>query len=278
MKLDLQTRLLRSVVDILSKIQTQMSSGVPKETDDRRHPTAPSSIEVRLAEGITEYYQAEQRNRPSKAFWERVAFWLQFGGVAIALALAWLNWGALREIRRQTPAVQQSAMAAQDAIRQARDQFRQDQRPYVWLTNDIGPFARVSLSAGANKSPLDGRLAFNFHFTNYGKSPAVRLTEQSRIVLGKSAETVFPAWRNLPTDSGSVLPPGKVDSNTAFSDAPFEPSILATILAPGPYDPVIVHGILRYFDLYGTEYKSEFCIGRGASSNYYYCDGHNSVQ
>jgi hypothetical protein len=289
MKLDLQTRLLRSLVAVLSKIQELIDSAVQNikttETGNQPHPPGPSTIEVRLPGEIIEYYQAEQRDRPAKGFWKLVTFWVQFGGVAIAFVLAWFNWGTLHQIQRQTPAIQQSATAAsgaakaaQDAIKQARDQFRQDQRPYVWLTNDIGPFFRVSIGSGAVKAPADGRLAFNFHFTNYGKSPAIRVTVRSRIVLGKDAEIVYPAWKPLQTDSGSVLPPGKVDFNTAASDAAIEPSIVTKILAPGPYEPVVVHGIFHYSDLYGTEYTSEFCIGRGAGGNYYYCDGHNSVK
>jgi hypothetical protein len=289
MKLDLQTRLLRSLVVVLSKIQELLDSAIRNsktvETGNQQNPSAPPNIEVRLPAEITEYYRAEQRDRPARGFWKLVTFWVQFGGAAIAFVLAWLNWGTLREIRQQTPAIRQSATAAsdaakaaQDAIKQARDQFRQDQRPYVWLTNDIGPFFRVSIGSGAVKAPADGKLAFNFHFTNYGKSPAIRVTARSRIVRGKDAETAFPAWKPLQTDSGSVLPPGKVDFNTAASDAAIEPSIVTKILAPGPYEPVVVHGIFHYNDLYGTEYTSEFCIGRGAGGNYYYCDGYNSVQ
>jgi hypothetical protein len=80
----------------------------------------------------------------------------------------------LPELQKSAKAAQDSADAAKTAITQARDNFRQEQRPYNWLTNNLGgptffaPSAAVPLGQDQNQK---GYVVWDWHYTNYGKSP-----------------------------------------------------------------------------------------------------------
>jgi hypothetical protein len=82
----------------------------------------------------------------------------------------------LVEIRQQTEYAKESAHAATDAATAAqkaldmtRDKFRQDQRPYIWVTS-LGEPTFV---------PQAGQIIWTWHMTNYGRSPAYRLPIES---------------------------------------------------------------------------------------------------
>lgn len=174
-----------------------------------------------------------------------------------------------------TAAANRSAIAAETANNQARTQFRMDQRPYVWFTGDLGPF---QIAPGApHAGQVNGKLAFNFRFTNYGKSPAINCQVDARIGLGEKVEANI-KWRNLDATYGAILPPGKVDYNTAWSDNVVDASLLARINTPGVIEHVIVYGHFQYSDMYGTIYTSEFCIGHSPSGAVSYCKEHNQIK
>jgi hypothetical protein len=65
----------------------------------------------------------------------------------------------------------------------ARKNFSEDQRPYVWIANNLGERPNMYVE----KNLLPARFAVTVHYTNFGKSPAVRLRWGSEIaIVGKS--------------------------------------------------------------------------------------------
>jgi hypothetical protein len=161
----------------------------------------------------------------------------------------------------------------QTALDNSKSQFTTEQRPYVWLTNNLGPFSVEPLNSG-NTS---GRLGFNFHYTNFGKSPAVNCQTQARIIFGENAEERI-SFRSLDPRKGAIVPPGKDEYNTAWSDNPVSQDLFAKIQTAGTVEYVIVSGYFQYSDTSGNVYSSEFCLERNPGLGLAFCKDHNSIK
>ena|ERR1700722_5897551 len=155
----------------------------------------------------------------------------------------------------------------------AAKQFITDQRPYVWITNDIGPFSIAPHSTGNTSD----RLAFNFHYTNYGKSPAINCQTEARIIFGQNAASKI-SFPPLDSQTGTIVPPGKEAYNTAWSDSPVSPALLARIQTAGVIESVTVTGYIQYSDTSGNVYSSKFCLERNPGPGMAFCKSHNSIR
>jgi hypothetical protein len=159
------------------------------------------------------------------------------------------------------------------ALETSKDQFRIDQRPYVWITNELSPFVQAPHGPGNTSD----KLAFSFKFTNYGKSPAIHCQVDARIAIGKDGYREI-VWKVMDASKGSILPPGRVDFNTAYSDETVSPDFLKQVVSPGVMEPIEVVGRIQYFGTDGTPYSSDFCLGRNPAQSLYYCPHHNEIK
>jgi hypothetical protein len=75
--------------------------------------------------------------------------------------------------REAAGAAVKSASTAEDALKTARENFRSEQRPIVWLTNDLGAPVFVP---NPKKADNTGQIVWDWHFTNYGKTPALHIS------------------------------------------------------------------------------------------------------
>jgi hypothetical protein len=279
---------LRQLVQLLGPHeQSENSVGLSNPIEERTQPTSRFVVRTIAEPGTAEARQREVDRKSANAFRRKslVVQWCLFVATLLAfLAAAYyariakqqaeIMHETLIEVQRQTVAAEKSLRATQQALNVTRENFRQDQRPYVWLTNDIGPFQRVSTSIGG---ALGGRLAFNFHFTNYGKSPAINCSVESHIGLGRGGgERIL--WSKLDPKSGSILPPGKTDFNTAFSEQAITNETWEKINTIGRIEYVTVRGRFQYFALDGTMYSGEFCVERSPSLGPAYCSDHKGTK
>ncbi len=74
--------------------------------------------------------------------------------------------------RKAANAAITSAATTQTALQTARDNFRIEQRPIIWLTNNLGSPQYVNRT----DKPDGCEIAWEWHYTNYGRSPALHLT------------------------------------------------------------------------------------------------------
>lgn len=185
-------------------------------------------------------------------------------------------WKEMINTRHQAQdAVRISKKSADEAMAQVQRNFVTDQRPYVWLTDDLGPFSLQPHNAGNTSD----KLGFNFHYKNFGKSPAINTRTNGRILFGKSAEkriTLTPLDPSL----GSIIPPTKEGWNTAWSDYPIsDPQLFNRINTRGLIEYVIISGHIQYSDSFGNVYDSEFCLERTPNVIVYaFCDTHNQIR
>jgi hypothetical protein len=218
-------------------------------------------------------------NERSRFFTDPKRDWVTiFVGIATLIVVglythyARLQWYEMKRTAEQASA---ATTLAQQTLAENKRQFAASHRPYIWIVEErgdgLGPFQMVP------SGPLKGRLAFNFTFKNYGSAPAVNLRSQAWIVFGDNG------WKKAPwtiidkTTKGTIMAPTGEAGNTAFSESPVAPSLYEQITKPGIIEKVEVVGRIIYFDESGTEYTTDFCVGRGPELRFYNCPYHNSI-
>ena len=159
----------------------------------------------------------------------------------------------------------ESLRLARSANENTRNNFRQDQRPYIWLTR----FEAPSLFIHQKRAPL-GQVTWTWRFTNYGRSPAYRVRYTHSMEVGEGALSrprIFD--KNLAT--AAPLPPTKDDFSTSVS----QPSLAITaeeFSRLGSIDnTIVVFGRFTYTDAYGAPYETSFCFSRLATGAIMYC-------
>jgi hypothetical protein len=167
------------------------------------------------------------------------------------LGLAIFAYKAWDESTRGTKALEDQVKAMQA-----------DQRPYIWIINRVsGPQFR-EFSNGI------GQVSWNFQYTNYGRSVAYQFNSRPFIKVGgnifRPTLGTFEPAPNEPVPSGSgIIPPGKIDFNTAFSPPTIAKDDFSAFLITDNAIGLLVE--MRYTDAYSTVYTDAFCLSHLAS-------------
>jgi hypothetical protein len=174
----------------------------------------------------------------------------------------------LPEIRKSAKAAQDSATAAQLAITQSRDQFRDEQRPYIALSNNgLGEprFIENLLD------PTIGQVLWTSHVANFGKTPAYHVLERRYIKLGNGR--FVPSHMEKGTKlAESFMAPTADTFNTAVSETMPKtdyPPLLEM------HEGISVKKVITYRDSYGTPYETDICLTRLNSGAIAFCKGNN---
>jgi hypothetical protein len=107
------------------------------------------------------------------------------------------------EAQRTANAAIHANELAQQALDNAKAQFRTDQRPYVTLApaGDVGKVGVVSEGEHA------GHLAVEVHLENYGRSPGIETARDARIAIGSKAAKRI-RLHEATDRRGRIIPPG----------------------------------------------------------------------
>jgi hypothetical protein len=212
-----------------------------------------------------EYDRTQRRDRV-RLFVE----WLTFFAVVFYGYMAVRQWREQISARHQTQgaieAAGRSAAAAEAANANASAQFREQERPYIWLTNNgvLTPeFRQVTSTVG--------QIIWPFNYTNFGKSPAHDVRTHKFIRIGENG--VFKESFKAPViqpGRGTPCPPGKEDYGAGVS----EPFLLTEFNRLSKVD----HGftmktVFDYTDVSGAKYQTEVCLTHLASGATQYCAG-----
>lgn len=162
------------------------------------------------------------------------------------------------------------------AIYQSRIHFTQDQRPYLWITDNTGPCDQEPMNFPGDAA---GKLGCVFRIKNYGKGPAIKYHSLGRILFGKDAEQrINFDLSKIDQTNGPVLPPGKEDYNSAWSETPVDPALVGRIKTKGLVEYMVISGYISYWDTSGNLYGSEFCLERNPELGFAYCKTHNFIK
>lgn len=189
------------------------------------------------------------------------AEWISFATMLVMLLQAAIYYWTLQEVSR-------SANVAQAAVSQTRDQFRQDQRPFVWLTNDLGQPEFVP-----KPGTPTGQVVWDWHFTNYGKTPAYGIRFRQYFKVGNEFRPGFGSTEQ--PGIGSPLPPTKVNFSTNVSD-PINADEFSRLIDLD--QAIAIRIVMEYTDAYGGKYESGFCLERLRTKAITYCQDGNYVK
>jgi len=164
-------------------------------------------------------------------------------------------------------------------LKDARESFIKQQRPYIWVFRSEKP-----------EMKLGEKAAWTFYFINYGKAPAKGLKFRTKLMIGgyypaKQPKEITELFGRIhppgTEDVGTIVSPGDATNfGTAFSDAPVRQQ---DIKYAEDYDAGMLMFIyFEYFDLDGNMYSSEVCRmtrrGYPPGTIYTDCDVHSKVK
>jgi hypothetical protein len=129
------------------------------------HPPEITRTEVGLHPTINAYYEAEQRERPSRNWWERVKRCIEVFAFFSAVAAAIFTYKTLGQIQRQ-------AAAAQGQL----DVMRSGQRPWVGIEQNTAiPVNSPQYAWSPALSYPTIYVTLQYSIKNYGLTPAFRV-------------------------------------------------------------------------------------------------------
>jgi hypothetical protein len=205
-------------------------------------------------------------DKPERHWWDKVKPFVEIIGVAL---LAIYTGYTIK----MYSANRDAADAAQSAVANAKEQFRQDARPYVWVTNNgLGQpefiFDRTLTGAPMNT----GQILWTFHYTDYGKTPAYNLSSERLFSVGvNSPFRESHGFSQVEKVKGTPVPPNKDDFQTVVSDPGITAEQYKQFLRTD--NALRIRAVIQYSDAYGEKYETGLCLGRLASGAIQYCDG-----
>lgn len=157
-----------------------------------------------------------------------------------------------------------SATMAQEAIGQANEQFRQDQRPRIKLTN-LGTPECVNIRNDAQ----DCQIIWTWHFTNVGKTPAnaIRYIETLKIKRANDAKPLIcenSKW-------GAPVAINTDQFSTALCRDKISRREFENLL--NMHEGITVSGRISYQDDHKKKYETGFCLHRLNTGAISYCAG-----
>jgi hypothetical protein len=155
-------------------------------------------------------------------------------------------------------------------LQDARGNFIKDQRPFIWLTNNLGSptFLRPPDSTGP-----EGYVIWDWHFTNYGKTPARDIHFNHGMQIGDNALAKARDFVG-PDKMGAPLPPNKDDFSTSFFKTKISPNEFQRLM--NTEETIVVYGRFTYTDASGEKYETGFCMYHLKSGPISYCPDQNS--
>jgi hypothetical protein len=165
--------------------------------------------------------------------------------------------------RKAANAAVKSARAAETAINTARENFRSEQRPILWLTDPV--------KLPNFRSNLGGRITWDWYFTNYGKTPALRMSYSEFMSIQGKVEPS--ASEPTPT---APLPTNKVEFSTIVSRRQMTPEEFNGLMNIDGAITISAH--INYEDAYGGKYETDFCLSKLALGPITHCKQGNDIK
>jgi hypothetical protein len=164
----------------------------------------------------------------------------------------------IEQATKQSEAAVKSAQAAQAALALARENFRQDQRPYITL-GPAGSGAKIELVPAGEYA---GRLSVELYLANFGKSPGMEIARDARLAIGSSSGKQIRLHPAIDQRGRIIAPGDQRVSIYAYSEEVVSKETFNDIVAGNVI--LIAYGHIEYTDLLSEprpRYLSEFCTG-----------------
>jgi hypothetical protein len=246
-----------------------------------------------LYEGKTELTEAQSKKNIAGANHKRRFFvdvkrdWLAVVMTAISLVLfgytihyARLQWTEMSkttgEAKRSADEAHNAVAAATTANTQAKEAFIKDQRPYLAQTSKSTEPPQLFPNS---KMPGIVQIVWNWHITNYGKTPASDIVMSQEMSLGD--KPYLPSYGGdgkkggKSHDIGAAQPPNGETFDTVIS-APMKQEEAQKIFESE--NGVSFRVKISYRDLAGNSYESAICMRRTNAGSIAYCKHDNYIR
>jgi hypothetical protein len=182
-----------------------------------------------------------------------------------------------------------SRKSGEDQIRQSataldatKNQFIQDQRPYLWYDDDemVRTKSQPWIDGSSNGDFNAGKLSWSIWIRNFGKSPAIRTHSFGYISVTQPNPEDPESWAKgklSEKGAGGIYPPGSGFFVTARTKDRV-PAPIAAFFHNQPVEVMAAHIEVVYYDLSGNRYTSTICLamqGNGVSKT---CNKEGKVQ
>ena len=187
----------------------------------------------------------------------------------IAAGQAWILATTDASTRKAADAAVTSAQTAQAALKTAQENFRKEQRPIVWL-NDLGTPTFIP-----NRKTADGtgQIVWSWHFTNYGRSPALHMSFDHFMRIENATEG---SYGSVGPSAAAPVPTHKDNFATVVSRPGISLDEFNRLF--GTDEAIGVAGEISYFDAYGGKYQTTFCLHHLSSGAIGYCKHGNDIK
>ncbi len=179
-----------------------------------------------------------------------------------------------RNTREQLRIANGQVRAAQDSVAAIRKQTQEDQRPYIWLSQNDMPQIKLGEKA-----------AWNFHYSDFGKSPAVGVAVRCQVRLWahktpEMKDMFAPIHKKGFEYEGLVVPPNdRSNWSTCFSEEDITNDDVKTMTTYDGGAKLTLY--FEYFDTGWNKYTSQICMltrRPNAGSQIMPCPAENKIQ
>ncbi len=219
------------------------------------------SIPIRMWRGLWRRRSWRKiAGHPNSTLAEKIMAAVTVGLLFVGLIQAYIYWRqsvlmdfTLQQTERSIVLGRGQLSVAAQSVAQTRDQFLKDERPYVWTVQDEIPHVK-----------LGEVVTWNFHYTNFGKSPAIGVAIRCQVRL---AAHKTPELKNMYAPihvpgfeyEGVIVPPNNsVNWTSCFSKEQITTDDLQLM---NRYDGGIkLLIIFEYYDIGWQKYVSQVCF------------------
>ena len=155
------------------------------------------------------------------------------------------------------------------SIAQNDTQFKLDERPYIAQT------VKSTAAPNWHQNPLDstkGQILWDWHMTNYGKSPAQNITFTQQIKL--AGKSWMPSHGEVGPDIGPPQLQGQDVFDTVISDEMLKSEFDRLMQIT---DGVSIRIKVHYTGPDGTAYETGLCVSRTNAGSIIYCKDDNYI-
>jgi hypothetical protein len=212
-----------------------------------RHVYVEPGAQIDFVKDFREEYKTAQADQATQH--DKQLFWTKIGAGLIFIYALITFW---------------QACLTSKLLDTTTKQFKQAERPYIWLAT----FPKIpSFVVAPGETGPDGYIAWDWHYADYGKTPAynVKITGTIDISAGAiNKKRVFE-----PAKQAAPLPPNKDDFSTAIYKTKVTPQEFQRLMNID--QSIVVFGRINYSDAYGGQYETGFCFSNLRTGSAMYC-------
>lgn len=209
-----------------------------------------------LAQAQAEDGKDQHSRHQENLRWTKRAFCTNAAYVALTFIIMLASLYAAHESERQ-------ASIAEETLKVAQDNFREEQKPDISLTDALGGPEFVPDQA----HPGLGQVIWTYHYQNAGRSPATEVTRKHYIKIGNLQFTE--SFQEPDNSPGILIEPSRDRFNTVVSVPGISRDNFDKLMLADR--GIEIAGRFTYHDARGGDYYLNFCLAHLRTGAILFC-------